>query len=253
MMESQFEIQNGVLKRFHLVNSETEIVIPQGVTEIADNAFEHCMHLVSVEIPDGVTKIGNMAFHHSFKLTSVTMPDSVTSIGEYAFLFCQSLQSMHIPQNLEFVGMDAFFYCDKLRKRPLAVVEGKLLFEPVHRYYAHFYELERIFKNRDYTAKIMASVKYNIILQMYLADIDKDNTFAYIKKQFPKIFRTMINNDETELISAVIEDGAFLTKRNIDSLLAYAIEKGKTEIQLLLMNYKHDVLSYSDPFRKLKL
>lgn len=252
-MENPFEIQDGVLKRFQLVNSETEIVIPEGVTEIADNAFEHRIHLISVQIPDSVTKIGSLAFAHCLQLKSVIMPDSVTFIGEYAFLFCQNLQSMHIPQNLEFVGEDAFFYCDKLRKRPLAVVEGKLLFEPTHRYYAHFYEMERIFKERDYTAKIMASVKYSIILQMYLADIDKENTSAYIKKQFPKIFRTMIDEDETELISAVIEDGVFLTKRNIDNLIDYAIEKGKAEIQLLLMNYKHDVLGYSDPFRKLKL
>ena len=252
-MENPFDIQNGILKRFQLVNSEKEIIIPQGVTEIADNAFEHCIHLISVQIPDSVTKIGNFAFTYCFQLQSVVMPDSVTSIGESAFLFCRSLKNIHIPENLEFVGEDAFFYCDELRKRPLAVVEGKLLFEPINRYYAHFYELERIFKERDYTAKIMASVKYSIILQMYLADIDKDNTFAYIKKQFPKIFRTMIDEDETELISAVIEDGVFLTKRNIDNLIDYAIEKGKAEIQLMLMNYKHDVLGYSDPFRKLKL
>jgi len=252
-MENPFDIQNGILKRFQLVNSEKEIIIPQGVTEIADNAFEHCIHLISVQIPDSVTKIGNFAFIHCFQLQSIVMPDSVTSIGESAFLFCRSLKNIHIPENLEFVGEDAFFYCDELRKRPLAVVEGKLLFEPINRYYAHFYELERIFKERDYTAKIMASVKYSIILQMYLADIDKDNTFAYIKKQFPKIFRTMIDEDETELISAVIEDGVFLTKRNIDNLIDYAIEKGKAEIQLMLMNYKHDVLGYSDPFRKLKL
>ena len=252
-MENPFDIQNGILKRFQLVNSEKEIIIPQGVTEIADNAFEHCIHLISVQIPDSVTKIGNFAFTYCFQLQSVVMPDSVTSIGESAFLFCRSLKNIHIPENLEFVGEDAFFYCDELRKRPLAVVEGKLLFEPINRYYAHFHELERIFKERDYTAKIMASVKYSIILQMYLEDIDKDNTFAYIKKQFPKIFRTMIDEDETELISAVIEDGVFLTKRNIDNLIDYAIEKGKAEIQLMLMNYKHDVLGYSDPFRKLKL
>ena len=252
-MENPFKIQDGILKRFQLVNSETEIIIPEGVTEIADNAFEHCMHLISVQIPDSVTKIGNFAFTHCTQLKSVIMPDSVTSIGEYAFLFCQNLQSMHIPQNLEFVGKNAFSYCDKLRKRPLAIVEGKLLLEPFRRYYEFFDELERIFKNRDYTSKITASVKYNIILQMYLAGIDKENTSAYIKKQFPKIFRTMIDKDEIELISAVIEDGVFLTKRNIDILIDYAIEKGQTEIQLLLINYKHDVLGYSDPFRKLKL
>ena len=39
-MQNPFDIQNGILKRFQLVNSETEIIIPEGVTEIADNAFE---------------------------------------------------------------------------------------------------------------------------------------------------------------------------------------------------------------------
>ena len=49
-----------------------------------------------VVIPDGVKKIGDDAFYDCKSLTSVTIPDSVTSIGEDAFCFCNSLTSVTI-------------------------------------------------------------------------------------------------------------------------------------------------------------
>ena len=45
-------------------------------------------------IPDGVTEIGEYAFDRCTSLTSVTIPASVTSIGDYAFYYCKSLASV---------------------------------------------------------------------------------------------------------------------------------------------------------------
>ena len=45
-------------------------------------------------IPNGVTSIGDEAFSNCEGLKSVTIPNSVTSIGRYAFFFCDSLTSV---------------------------------------------------------------------------------------------------------------------------------------------------------------
>ncbi|MBR1891640.1 MAG: leucine-rich repeat domain-containing protein, partial [Clostridia bacterium] len=46
-------------------------------------------------IPDGVTNIGNYAFQHCSSLTSIVIPASVTSIGSYAFDGCSRLTSVY--------------------------------------------------------------------------------------------------------------------------------------------------------------
>ena len=61
------------------------VVIPEGVTEIGDNAFLDCSSLTSVTIPESVTYIGGGAFGDCSSLTSVTIPESVTYIGGGAF------------------------------------------------------------------------------------------------------------------------------------------------------------------------
>ena len=62
---AKFKIKDGVA------------IIPEGTTEIEDNAFEDCSSLTSVTIPNSVTKIGEEAFNDCSSLTSVTIPNSV--------------------------------------------------------------------------------------------------------------------------------------------------------------------------------
>ena len=78
----------------------TSILIPNSVTSIGEWAFADCEVLTSVEIPAGVTSIGTGAFEYCKGLTSVTIPDSVTSIGDWAFADCKELASIQVdPKN----------------------------------------------------------------------------------------------------------------------------------------------------------
>ncbi|MBR2296384.1 MAG: leucine-rich repeat protein [Clostridia bacterium] len=92
----------------------TELVIPNTVTEIKENAFRGYASLTSVTIGNGVTSIGDYAFSDCTSLTSVTIPDSVTSIGDYAFRNCDSLESVIIPDSVALIERDAFRDCDSL-------------------------------------------------------------------------------------------------------------------------------------------
>ncbi len=56
--------------------------IPDGVTEIADSAFDCCASLTSITIPDSVTVIDDSAFSGCTSLTSIAIPNSVTHIGD---------------------------------------------------------------------------------------------------------------------------------------------------------------------------
>ncbi|MBO5312973.1 MAG: leucine-rich repeat domain-containing protein [Clostridia bacterium] len=69
----------------------TELVIPNTVTEIKNNAFYNCDSLTSITIPDSVTSIGWCAFENCTSLASITIPDGVTSIGYGVFYGCTSL------------------------------------------------------------------------------------------------------------------------------------------------------------------
>ena len=59
--------------------------------------------LTDLVIPDGVTDIGGYAFYGCTSLESIVIPDSVTDIGEYAFYGCTSLE-YNIYDNAKYLG-----------------------------------------------------------------------------------------------------------------------------------------------------
>ena len=103
-----FEWNGTKIKKF--IGKETEVVIPEGTTEIGENAFRGCSSLTSVMIPETVTEIGDEAFSGCSSLTSVVIPESVTEIGYYAFSGCRSLTSVVIPKGPQLKGR-VFWAC----------------------------------------------------------------------------------------------------------------------------------------------
>lgn len=89
------------------------LIIPEGTTTIANNAYQNANYKCVV-IPDSVTSIGNRAFSACGSLTSVTIPNSVMSIGNYAFSACGSLTNITIPNGVTSIGNSAFYNCSSL-------------------------------------------------------------------------------------------------------------------------------------------
>ena len=79
---SDFIIENTCLIRY--IGSGGDVVIPEGVTAIGDNAFEGCESLKSIAIPDSVTAIGAGAFEGCCSL-SIELQSRIKAIAPHAF------------------------------------------------------------------------------------------------------------------------------------------------------------------------
>jgi hypothetical protein len=132
-----FKIENGVLVKYTEENGVTDVVIPDEVTEIGEEAFSRCNNIVSVSISENVQKIGKYAFSfcerlekvnipHGVKiieistfyscksLKSIDIPDSVTEISDFAFRE-SGLESVTIPDSVVKIGYEAFMKCKSLK------------------------------------------------------------------------------------------------------------------------------------------
>lgn len=92
----------------------TSIAIPSGVASIGESTFDACASLASVTIPGSVTNIGNSAFQDCAALTNIVIPPGVISIGENAFYSCRALSGVTIADTVTGIGTNAFAYCTKL-------------------------------------------------------------------------------------------------------------------------------------------
>ena len=75
-----FNKEKSALIKYPGNKTDSSYAVPDGVTSIADYAFERCVRLESVSIAEGVTVLGKETFSGCKALTSVTIPESVSSI-----------------------------------------------------------------------------------------------------------------------------------------------------------------------------
>ena len=96
---------------------KTEVVIPEGVTEIGEGAFE-CSYMPSVRLPSTLRKIEKQAFMYAHNLTKITLPDGLETIGDEAFDGCYFKKAIVLPASIKSIGKKAFhrysYYSDTL-------------------------------------------------------------------------------------------------------------------------------------------
>ncbi|MDD5947101.1 MAG: leucine-rich repeat domain-containing protein [Oscillospiraceae bacterium] len=111
-----FESVDGVLyaeKRSYLVRypigrKETEITVPDGVTDIGYVAFGYSPTLEKITLPDTLTNIGSWAFAECPQLNHVIVPDKVKTISDFLFYRCKVLDDVIVPDTLAEIGDAAF-------------------------------------------------------------------------------------------------------------------------------------------------
>lgn len=108
---------NPLINAHHLfLNGEEvkDLVIPQNVTTISQQAFYNCTGLTSLTIPYNMTNIGVSAFLNCSGLKSLNISGNVTSIDESAFSNCNGITSINLSDQLSIIRSNAFYNCNSL-------------------------------------------------------------------------------------------------------------------------------------------
>ena len=85
-----------------------ELVIPEGIEEIAENAFRGFGSLARVVLPKSLKRISACAFSGCTSLREVVIPDGVLELLDEAFAFCPALTEIHLPDSVRRIGGSAF-------------------------------------------------------------------------------------------------------------------------------------------------
>lgn len=113
-------IENNVFISVDDELQEEIIVIPEGITEIADNAFSAeysgCKNCIKeIIFPSTLKKIGKEAFYN-LSVKQYTLPEGLIEIGERAFGGNKNVEELIIPKSVKIIKDCAFSRCEKLKE-----------------------------------------------------------------------------------------------------------------------------------------
>lgn len=117
----EFTIKGTTLTGYS--GNATDLVLPDGITDIHPFLCYQNPNIVSVVIPEGVRVIGDCAFGYCPNLESVTLPSTLEDLN--GFSSTPKLSAIEIPPQVKVVRKSAFFGCESLRKviLPAAMTE----------------------------------------------------------------------------------------------------------------------------------
>lgn len=110
-----FEVKEGVLIKYIEEDGLTELIVPEGVTQIGCAAFAKNTRLKRVFLPEGVEIIGEGAFRECENLEYVEFPKGLQRIESKAFYKCKALKDVQFPEELKHIGNDAFCQCNSIK------------------------------------------------------------------------------------------------------------------------------------------
>ena len=105
-------VGDGILCKYN--GTAEEVVLPENVKRIGEDAFAYCNYVTSVTVPAGVTEICAGAFYKCTRLEKIELPDALTSIDVGAFTGCTSLKTVTTGSGIESISDLAFSDCTDL-------------------------------------------------------------------------------------------------------------------------------------------
>ncbi|MDD6857265.1 MAG: leucine-rich repeat protein [Lachnospiraceae bacterium] len=163
--DSAFAYENGIIYdrdktkvMLALGESAEEVVIPEGVIEICEDAFKNQIKMQNVIFPESLEKIGRYAFDCCIGLKNIIIPKNVTEICEGAFGNTKMTDILIEGNTVNGINVSTF-------EQGTITVLNKQLYE----------ELSRIYAKRDNIKIVMKVTSPSIKLNKTKATIYSGN------------------------------------------------------------------------------
>ena len=109
-----FQVPDGIVEiysgAFYGVHRLEEIILPDTVKLVDDQAFMNCGNLQKINLPDGIEKIGALAFGNDVKLENAILPNSLTIVTSDLL---NNFQSVVIQENVTKILKQLFVNCNQ--------------------------------------------------------------------------------------------------------------------------------------------
>ncbi len=188
----QYTTKNGVLKKVPKKAHRWHLKIPEGVKEIAADAFSGSVIIRDVTFPTSLTKIGDRAFSECENLKKTIFANGLETIGESAFEK-SSIELVELPNSLVTVGMNAF--CENYSLRKVVVPSSVKTIEEGAFHSSRYLQrlllsegIEEIGPNAFYNCPVLDT----IVLPKSLTKIG-DRAFCYLDPDDDEVINEWIN------------------------------------------------------------
>lgn len=124
------EVENGITrigdKAFYCLENAVSIKLPTTLKSIGDNAFQKC-GVTELTIPEGVSEVGNQALRNCINLTALYLPGTLESVPNNLCGGCTSLKTVKLSEGIKIISDSAFSFCTELQtvEFPMSLVEIK--------------------------------------------------------------------------------------------------------------------------------
>ena len=107
------EIARSAFSNCYSINS---VWLPDSVEKIDEFAFNDCTNLCSIHFGKNVKQIGRSCFRGDKHLTETELPGTIKELTSYSFAYCITLDSLKINEGTQSIHPDTFFgtYIEKL-------------------------------------------------------------------------------------------------------------------------------------------
>lgn len=102
-------------RAFHGCDNITDIIIPNGLINISDEAFWQCRGLENINLPNSIEYIGSLAFADCENINKIVIPNKITKISSGLFMDCALLENVELPENITHIEGQAFERCENLK------------------------------------------------------------------------------------------------------------------------------------------
>ncbi|MDE6520349.1 MAG: leucine-rich repeat domain-containing protein [Ruminococcus sp.] len=204
--------------------------IPDGVTTIQRNSFANCKHLESIIIPDSVHYIEKYSFNVCLELQHITIHDGIMEVDRKAFYSRKKISDITIvggkttvKASADFQTSDYNFKADTMRFIDCATS-------------SLYSKLKSFSEIKDTALKIPLAIFLSF-------EYDDPTINAYLKRNIRRVVKYLADAEDAENLTKLLDMG-YITKKNVDDLISYAVNAKKPEIQLILSNFKNDSIGY---------